>query len=109
MEKITIIFSQLGFFYRDANGNFLEDNKPAFIPNEVLEALEGMSVFYDDLDFEGYWDGKVFIITKVINNFDGSELTNDDLDEMMYIAPEGAHNIIKITDQETGIVLDMEL
>ena len=98
MEKITIIFSQLGFFYRDANGNFLDDNKPAFIPNEVLEALEGMSAYYDDLDFDGYWDGKVFVITKVINNFNGSVLSTQDLYEMLYIAPEYAHEIIKIEE-----------
>ena len=107
----TIIYDESGFHYRDEDGTFLEKHRLDFVTDELLDALQEMSAYYDDLDFVGYWDEELgaFVITKVINNFDGSALTNHDLDEMMYIAPECAHDIIKITNQETGIVLDVEL
>lgn len=106
-----IIYSPVGFFFRDEDDTFLGDHKLDFVTNKLLNALEEMSVYYDDLDYVGYYDEKLgaFIITKVINNYDGSELSQKEIDEMMYIAPEYVHEIIKILDQETGIVMGVEL
>ena len=107
----TITYSQLGYFFRDEDGTFLGEHPLDFWNQELAEALQEMSAYYDDLDFVGYWDNELgaFVITKVINNFDGSTLTNYDLDEMIYIAPEGALEIIKVMGQETGIILDVKL
>lgn len=112
METIptcTIIYSQLGFFFRDEDGTFLDEHPLDFWNDQLREALEEMCAYYTDLDIIGYYDHLLdaFVITKVINNVNGAELTQDELNEMVYIASEPMY--VKVKDQETGIVMGVEL
>lgn len=105
----TIIYSQLGYFFKDEDGTFLDGFPLDFWNDALRDALDEMCAYYTDLNIIGYWDDDLdaFIITKVINNVNGAELTQDELNEMVYIAfqPE----CVKVKDQETGIVLGVEL
>lgn len=113
METIptcTITYSLLGYFFRDEEGTFLGEHPLDFWNRELEDALNEMCAHYTDLDIIGYWDHLLdaFVITKVINNADGGkELTQDELNHMMYIAFQP--QCVAIKDQETGIVLGVEL
>lgn len=106
---MTIIYSQVGFYWRDEDNHFQGEYLPKFITKEILEALEAMAAYYTDLDFKGYYDEETgrFIVEHVVNNVNGRELTGDEISEMVYISfnPEQ----VKVKDVETGIILDVEL
>lgn len=65
-----------------------EPYKLDFVTDEMLDAIEAMSVYYTDLDYKGYYDENLdaFVVVKVINNFDGSVLSEQDVCYMFYMA-----------------------
>ncbi len=107
-EKLCTIVFDDDFTFYDEDGTRL-NCRLDFVTDEMEEAIVRMDCFYDSLDFKGYFDEAMgaFIVVEVINNFDNTTLSSEEINEMIYIAGNPA--CVKLKDPKTGVVLGIEL
>ena len=64
----------------------IKSSDESYLGSNITKALQDMSVEYPEVKFIGYMDGHHFMITSVINLVNNTELTEQEVDDMYYIA-----------------------
>lgn len=87
MEHSEIIYTFKYDYSCGDNDLFkVEISDPDKQDTNIKSSLFNMAYEYDEIQFKGYMDGHHYMITSVVNLITGEELTEYEIEEMLYHA-----------------------